>query len=51
LTETTLHGLTDFPDGAFPVSNLLLTKTGVLYGITQAGGDSVGDGVGFQIVQ
>jgi uncharacterized repeat protein (TIGR03803 family) len=49
-TETTLHGFTDFPDGAFPVSNLLLTKTGVLYGTTQAGGDSVGDGVFFQIV-
>jgi uncharacterized repeat protein (TIGR03803 family) len=48
--ETTLHGFTDFPDGASPSANLILTIGGGLYGTTQSGGDSLGDGIVFQIV-
>lgn len=39
-TETVLHSFTGGSDGDYPISDLLITRAGRLYGTTSSGGDS-----------
>jgi uncharacterized repeat protein (TIGR03803 family) len=49
--ETILHSFAGSPtDGAFPDANLIIDKTGALYGTTQNGGTTGAQGTVFKIV-